>query len=302
MQLINPEVRIETTNLCNASCIICTHDIMTRPKGTMKTEFFKDLVKQAKEMGATMISPFGFGEPLIDKELEDKISFCRDLGLETFITTNGSLADIDRMIALFNAGLTHVRFSVHATNEANYMKVHRKLDWHTTKENLYYTKKIKDEVFPDRIVSLTVIPMHGETVNHVRNYWESMVDYLEIWRPHNWSMLKKYREKTSNHLLSCGRPAKGPIQVQWDGRLIPCCFLTDAEIVLGDAHKESLETILKGEAYNDLRARHEVHDFEGLPCEECDQRFILDESPLLYSSRDKDRHINTTSSMKFHLK
>jgi len=115
-------------------------------------------------------------------------------------------------------------------------------------------------------------------------------------------VLKKYRERTSPHLLSCGRPEKGPIQIQWDGRLIPCCFLTDPEIVLGDAHKQSLEEILKGEAYEDLRARHRIGDFEGIPCEECDQRFILDQSPLLYSSRDPLRSINTTSSMKFHLK
>lgn len=301
MQLINPEIRIETTNICNANCSICTHDIMTRPRGTMKTEFFKDLVKQAKKIGAKMISPFGFGESLLDKELEDKIQYCMDLGLETFITTNGSRCFTDRMIALFNAGLTHIRFSIHALNEINYEKVHRKLHWKQTVDNLYNTKRIKDAFYPDRKVSLTVIPLHGETVRQVRNYWEGLVDELTIWRPHNWSVKKNYRKKTNGHLLTCGRPAKGPIQIQWDGKIIPCCFLADAEIVLGDAHKESLEDILKGEAYEDLRARHRIYNFEGLPCENCDQRFRPDENPLLYSSRDKDRHINTTSSMKFHL-
>ena len=302
MKLINPEVRIENTALCNANCSICTHDIVTRPKGTMSTELFKDIVSQAKKMGAELISPFGFGEPLIDKELEDKIAFCRDLGLETFITTNGSLCNLDRMIALFNAGLTHVRFSIHAVNEINYRKVHRKLDWNTVKNNLYYTRKVRDEFFPDRILSLTNIPLHGETVNQVRNMWEGLVDYLEIWEPHNWATRKKYRQRTQNHLLSCGRPAKGPMQIQWDGRVIPCCFLTDAEIVLGDATKNSLEEILKGDAYEELRARHRIHDFEDLPCEDCDQRFILNENPLLYSNRDHQRIINTTSSMKFSLK
>jgi len=302
MQLINPECRIETTNICNARCAMCAHDTMIRPKGIMDTNFFKELVDQAKDTGAELISPFGFGEPLVDLDLEDKIQYCTDLGLETFITTNGSRCFSSRMHDLFYAGLTHIRFSIHAINKENYEKVHRKLNWKVTTDNLEDTKRIKDEFYPDRKISLTVIPMNGETVQQVRNYWEGMVDDLEIWRPHNWSTLKKYREKTSNHLLSCGRPERGPIQIQWDGKVIPCCFITDAEIVLGDAHKESLEKILKGEAYNDLRARHRIGDFEGLPCEDCDQRFILDESPLLYSSCDPLRSIDTTSSLKFYLK
>ena len=302
MQLINPEVRIENTNFCNASCAMCTHDTMTRPKGTMDNEFFKDLVKQAKEMGAELISPFGFGEPLLDLDLEEKIQYCKDLGLETFITTNGSRCFSSRVHDLFYAGLTHIRFSVHAITKEHYERVHGNLDWGITFENLEGTKKIKDTYYSDRKVSLTVIPMNGETVDEIRNYWEDQVDDLEIWAPHNWSVLKEYRKKTANHLLSCSRPEKGPIQVQWDGTVIACCFCTDNEIILGNAHKESLEEILKGEAYNDLRARHRIGDFEGLPCENCDQRNIEEESPLLYSSRDEDRNINTTSSMKFNLK
>jgi len=135
----------------------------------MDTEFFKDLVKQAKKMGAELISPFGFGEPLLDLDLEEKIQYCTDLGLETFITTNGSRCFMDRMHDLFNAGLTHIRFSIHAINEAGYTKVHRKLSWDQTIDNLAFTKRLKDEFYPDRKVSLTVIPMHGETVNQVRN-------------------------------------------------------------------------------------------------------------------------------------
>ena len=35
MRLANPEVRIENTNACNARCVICPREKMTRPVVTM---------------------------------------------------------------------------------------------------------------------------------------------------------------------------------------------------------------------------------------------------------------------------
>ena len=300
MKLINPEVRIEVCNLCQANCVMCSHNIMTRRSGTMGTEFFKSLVKQAKEMGAELISPFGFGESLLDLDLEAKIQYCTDLGLDTFITTNGSLCDTERAIKLFNAGLTHIRFSIHAINKENYEKIHRNLRWEKVTRNLHSTFAIKEEFFPDRKVSLTAIPMSGEKVSRIRDYWEGLVDDIEIWVPHGWGGKKHYR-KLNRKRKTCDRPFTGPAQIEWDGTVIACCFLTDNEIILGNAHNKSIEEILKDKPYEELREKHRSGDLSGLPCEFCDQLNIEDESPLLYSSIDKERNINTTSSMKFNL-
>ncbi len=93
MKLINPEVRIETTNLCNAKCIMCPRDELTRPKASMSYEHCKNLIDQADTLGAELISLFGYGEPLIDTSLGAKIRYCTQLGLKTFITTNASLLE-----------------------------------------------------------------------------------------------------------------------------------------------------------------------------------------------------------------
>ena len=295
MQLINKEVRIETTNRCNGSCIMCPRDEMTRPKVTMNYEHFTNLVTQAYEMGAELISPFGFGEPLLDSSIIDKIAFCSRMGLKTFITTNASLLGADMGSDLLDAGLTHIRFSAHGTFK-NYEKVHKGLDFDTFRRNVFNFINVRRDL-PCK-VDVTVMPMNGESVQDILDFWEGRIDDIEIWKPHGWAGAKSYRNG-ERKLKTCGRPQRGPIQIQADGKVIPCCFITDGEIILGDTHVDSIADILRGEKYRELRRKHETGDLTGLPCETCDQLTIQEISPLLYSTIDNK--INTTSSTKFNL-
>ena len=301
MKLLNPEVRIETTNLCNANCVMCNHGRILRPHGVMSNEFFGSLVRQAHFLGAELISPFGFGEPFMDKELETKVLVAHLMGLNTFITTNGSLATPERMIKLYENGLSHIRFSIHGLNRVDFENVQHGLKWMPSLLNIYRAIQIRDENKYPTEISVTVIPMNGEPVELIRKFWEGIVDWLEIWKPHNWSCVMDYRQNTENRRKTCGRPHKGPVQIQWDGRVIPCCFLTDAELVLGDTHEKTIEQILKDKPYQQLREKHESGDLTGLPCQFCDQLNIEDGSPLLYSNRDEDMNINCTSSAKYQL-
>ena len=81
MKLLNKEVRIETTNWCNASCITCPRDQLSRKRTTMDYNHFVTLVMEAYELGAETISPFGYGEPLMDERIADKVAFCSRMGL-----------------------------------------------------------------------------------------------------------------------------------------------------------------------------------------------------------------------------
>jgi len=295
MKLINKEVRIETTNLCNAKCLMCPRDEMTRHKVTMGYDHFTDLVTQSYEMGAELISPFGFGEPLMDKSIVDKIAFCSRMGLKTFITTNASLLTLDMGRALLDAGLTHIRFSAHGTF-INYEKVHKGLSFLKFMRHVFNFIKVRRD-WPCKI-DVTVMPMNGENVEDILNFWEGKIDDIEIWKPHGWGGAKDYREG-KRKLTTCGRPKVGPVQIQADGKVIPCCFLTNGEIILGDTYENPIKDILRSEKYQELRRKHDTGDLTGLPCETCDQLMIQEVSPLLYSSIDN--RINRTRSAKFNL-
>jgi len=303
-KLINPEIRIETCNSCNGKCTFCAYNSMTRPKGTMPFNLFKKIVDEGIGMGVKMVSPFGFGEPLLDNGLTEKIEYCSSKGLDTFFTTNGSLCSYEKMHDLFLAGLTKIRFSIHGFGK-HYKDVQRELEFDKVMTNFFSTLHLRDNLFPNTTIALTMIPQDVEALSGVLPYvWEvgnCSIDELEVWKPHNWGDKKECREVKNKEKKSCNRMFSGPVQVQWDGKVIPCCFLTDAEVVLGDVRKQSLKKVLTGKPYKEFQEKHRKGNLEGLPCKNCDQRNIGD-SPLLFSSIDKRRGLDKTSSLKFKLK
>jgi len=302
LQLNNKEIRVETTSKCNGNCIFCPRDEMTRPKVTMPYKHFLELLEQAYLLGITTVSPFGFGEPMLDPKICSGIATCTVMGFDTFITTNATLLTVEKAYDLIKSGLSHIRFSVHGIG-ANYERVQKGFTWNKTITNINNFLKINHVKYDHKCkVSVSIIPLHNEDIEDLRMFWERPeIDYLECWRPHGWAGAKACRRETRLRLKTCGRATNGPIQIQADGKVIPCCFMTNGEVILGDTYKNSIEEIIKGKEYNAFRKAHKTGNLKGLPCENCDQLYIGD-NPLLYSSRDKDRNINVTSSTKFKLK
>lgn len=298
MKLINPEVRIETTSFCNANCIICPRDKLTRPKTTMGLDHFCNLVKQAHDLGAKTISLFGYGEPLLDKTLVTKIKICSIAGFETYLSTNASLLSNQKANDLLKAGLSQITFSMHGFG-ANYEKVHKGLKWIEVLGNVYNFIALNDKKYGHSCkIRVCFIPMNGENVADIRNFWEKYVDYLEIWKPHNWTNGKSFRKVSEKRRKTCGRPFRGPVQINADGKMMVCCFDFDAKLTLGCTYKNTIEEILKGENLAKIQQAHKDGNLKGLICNTCDQLNITDE-PLLYSNREEG--IGKTSSTKFNL-
>ncbi len=302
MKLINPEIRIENSSMCNASCIYCPRDKMTRLQVIMPNNKFYDLVNQAGALGAETISIFGYGEPLMDDRVVSKVLYCKNRNLDTFITTNVSLLDNDMAHKLLNADLDHIRFSIHGIFKPDYEKVHCGLDYLDVFRNIMGFIELNNRKTLNKCkVSITCIPHPRADIETYINFWEPLCDWLELWKPHNWANGKKFRPTTTNRKTTCGRPHSGPIQINADGKMMVCCMDTDATLTVGDTTQESIEDIIKGDRFNAIRRKHENGDLSGLICETCDQLNIGEDNPLLYSNRDPGKKLNITSSTKFEL-
>src|SRR5205814_3929156 len=105
--LQHPEVRYETTDHCNATCIMCPRDLHKdgREHGVMDLELFKKSIDEVVPLGAKRIVLTGFGEPLMDKTLVEKIAYAKSKGLNTYIISNGSLLSRKYSERLIEAGL-----------------------------------------------------------------------------------------------------------------------------------------------------------------------------------------------------
>ena len=104
------------------------------------------------------------------------------------------------------------------------------------------------------------------------DYTKPFADYIEVWRPHNFGDGRNYRKLSQNReKKSCGRPTSGPIQINWKGIVVPCCYDYNEEIPLGNVAQQTVEEVLRGSPYQKLREAHQGQ-FELVPyCDDCDQ-------------------------------
>jgi MoaA/NifB/PqqE/SkfB family radical SAM enzyme len=98
-------IKIELTSYCNYNCTYCATKRKLRPQGIMDKDFLYRILKETKKIGVKEIGLFLLGESFLVKELAEYIRYAKDkVGIEyVFITTNGSLCDLERMKPIINA-------------------------------------------------------------------------------------------------------------------------------------------------------------------------------------------------------
>lgn len=297
MVLQHPEVRYEVTDHCNAHCIMCPREKHTREHGVMNQKQYERSIEEIITMGAKQVVLTGFGEPLLDRNLERKILYAHERKLKTYIITNGSaLTNPSRSFMLMRCGLDEMRVSFYGMHRESYNTVMRGLDYEKTTQNLLYFLRIKKNFnYKTKVhISYLVLPENENDIEAFKSFWEPKVDAIEIWKPHNFGDGKNYRIRTQNK-TTCGRPKNGPLQIQWNGEVIPCCYDYNNQIVLGNAFEQSIESILKGEKYEALREAHRKGEFYKFPyCDQCDQLLPHDDA-LIYSNR---HNLNNAEAVK----
>ena len=291
-RLRHPEVRYETTDHCNAECIMCPRDVhkFGRPHGIMDMEKYKRSIDEVAELGCKQVVLTGFGEPLIDKRLEQKVAYAKDKGLRTYIISNASLLTRKRAEGLIRAGLDELRLSYYGMRKESYEAVMVGLNFEVTMSNLLGFLELRDELGskkPRLEINWLVLPENEEDTDHFREFWEPRADAIEIWKPHNFGDGRDYRQRYEEVAMktTCGRPENGPLQIQWDGEVIPCCYDYNNQIVLGNAFEQSVLEVLNGEKYRLLRFAHREKKFNLFPyCDQCDQ-LLPHADALVYTNR-----------------
>lgn len=88
------QLDIELTERCNNNCIHCCINLPEDDVGVrgreMGTDFVKDILTQAAELGCLTVR-FTGGEPLLREDLAELYEFTRRLGMQVILFTNGRL-------------------------------------------------------------------------------------------------------------------------------------------------------------------------------------------------------------------
>ena len=146
LHLSQKNALIEVSNACNHACVFCSNSLMLRKIGTLDLKIYEKFVLQAVKNGLSEIGLYSTGEPLITKNIGEYVSKAKSLGVKRiYITTNGSLASLDKIKSLKDQGIDSIKFSINAATRESYKIIHGKDDFEKVLKNVddIYNWKIK---------------------------------------------------------------------------------------------------------------------------------------------------------------
>jgi cyclic pyranopterin phosphate synthase len=117
-QVIQPDPRelyITLTAQCNLRCIGCRYGRDFMPGSELSWDQVRDLLDDAKQCGIKNVRLYG-GEPLLHKDLPRIVERAVNLGLTTYVSTNGILLK-QRFDDLYAAGLRTLSVGFYGTGE-----------------------------------------------------------------------------------------------------------------------------------------------------------------------------------------
>ncbi len=256
---------IEITNLCNDACIFCFNKNMVREKGFIAPKLVDKVLKEAYELGMREVGFYTTGEPLLNKNLEDYIYKAKTIGYKyIYITTNGALANIDRMKKLIENGLDSVKFSINAINSDEYKFIHGKSDLEKVILNLkkLHDYKLENNISINIFVSYIKTKYTDKSIKEIKNFFNDICDEVVIMNVENQGglqpeinnlLLSQFDgELNTKKKLPCSYPFKSVI-VTREGYLTACCLDFQNYLAYADLNKTSLKEAWSNEVIKKLR-------------------------------------------------
>jgi MoaA/NifB/PqqE/SkfB family radical SAM enzyme len=271
---------IENTNHCNADCVMCPRDTLSRKRGFMDFGLFEKIIKEASsERRKPVTHLHGFGEPLLDKRLPDKIRLAKESGItRTYLVSNASLLFPETSRRIIGAGLDKMKISFYGTDEESYNSTMKRLDFNVTLRNVVDFLRIRKEM-KSQTPRLILQYLPNET-NHAktaefRALWSPLIDpqagdCLNVASLHNYGGGRAYNSLGKRIVSVCYFPWTS-MSILWDGRVVTCCMDSNGVQVLGDLNSQSIQDVWNGPVLAGVRNDFGKLDYGKYPvCLSCD--------------------------------
>lgn len=248
---------IELTNRCNLNCPYCLvgqddphHNAQKRPIGDMPLELAMNTLCQAKDFGIEEILVNFQGEPLLYRHLLVVLNTAKHLGFKTTMFTNGILLTEEMVWELSKSKIDEIRFSIDGTDSDVYKKNRVGGNFHAAYKNIeslsrwfsFFNRKCK-------VIWQFIVMRNNEHQVEaakdlakkigVKIYFKSFAASVPELVPVN----KRYQRRLQK--MPC-RDIYKAIYVYWDGRVVPCCYDLNGEMVVGSLYYETLQEIWDG--------------------------------------------------------
>ncbi len=287
-------VKIELTGRCNFACAFCARAQRLREQKDMDQALFERLALEMREAGVEELGLFYLGESFLVPWLEEAVRFAkREAGYDyVFLTTNGSLAKPERVLALMDAGLDSLKFSLNYANEEQFKEIAR------VKGRLFGTmiENVKAACLVRAAVEEktghrcglygSYIQYDGEQGRRMRDLVTALTPYLdEIYALPLYNQADLVGEDMQGRGFEVTAGNRGRLDalreplpcwslfteghVSWHGKLVGCCFAHTDDFEFGDLTEQSFMEAWNSPRAQWLRQANLNQDVSGTPCEGC---------------------------------
>ncbi len=193
-------VEISPVGYCNHRCTFCALDFMGYKNKKLPLNILKDRLSEMSSLGVKSVMFAGEGEPLLYKNLLEVLCHCKDINIDTSLTTNMVLVTEENAKYFVN-NCKWIKVSINAGNAEVYSRIHRtnKKDFFRVIDNIKMSVALKkDNNYSCTIgAQLLLLPDNYDTVITLADILkETGIDYLVVkpYSQHLSSITTIYRE------------------------------------------------------------------------------------------------------------
>lgn len=265
-------VRVETTNACNAKCVICPHRKMQRPVSYMDDALYNRIIDECAEFSCKDVHLHNFGEPLLDKHIAERVGYAKKKGLRRVtIFSNGSLLTEQKANELIDAGLDEIKISFDGATEQEFERIRLGLKFDAVAANIKELVKIKNR--KKSPLKIKVACHSTSDKDLTMQSLENCVDEFCFGKVHNWADSEMNHAVKSTIRKPCSRLWR-TFTVLSNGKAALCCLDYEGKVVLGDLTKASIFEIWNNKSYKEIRLLHRTaQQVQITICKNCTKSF-----------------------------
>lgn len=230
---------IEPTNRCNLDCIMCPRRFMSRKEIDMPFPLFKSILDQLDAQRTELIVLHSDGEPLLNPDVTDMITYAKQLGFQVMMSTNATLLNTSNANKIIQSGLDILTISLDGMTKSVYESIRKGGDFDKVLENIESFLRLKGRQKPFSIIQMVEQKENSHECDVFLKHWESFENRnsIPVIKPvAEW--FEEYPEIIDD-MNFCDRVWFGML-IQCDGNVVPCVHDFNGEKVLGTLPQDNI--------------------------------------------------------------
>jgi sulfatase maturation enzyme AslB (radical SAM superfamily) len=270
-----PYLQIEPTSVCNYRCVFCyqTDSEFTAKSnghmGSMSFDLFKEIIDQA-EGNIEFFSLASRGEPLLCKDIDKMLEYCRGKFLGLKMNTNASMLNEQHCHAILSGGVNTVVFSADAAKEPLYSQLRVKGNLEKVLGNIRLFQDIRSKQYPSsKIITRVSGVKYGsdQDMDSMISLWGELVDQISFVSYNPWENV--YAAAVNDVTTPCSDLWRRMF-VWFNGSANPCDTDFKSMLSIGTMHGSGISKLWQSEEYQRMRQAHLNKGRSSIdPCRRC---------------------------------